>query len=96
MSDPSDVETNEVASSQFAVDSEVDESQLAEVARQLQLYSDRPDLLELEWSLLADELAIVQAGRETGCKAFRFIGSSGVGEDKRRLAAGVRYATRLP
>ena len=54
-----DLETDEVTAAQLAVDSKVEERELANPALHLKADSKCPDVLELERSLLADNLALV-------------------------------------
>ncbi|KGG86110.1 hypothetical protein P609_11555 [Comamonas thiooxydans] len=53
------LEGDEVASSQLAIDAQVEESKLAHPAFHLKPYAQCPDVLELERSLLPDDLALV-------------------------------------
>jgi hypothetical protein len=59
VADVADLERNEIAPSQLAVDAEVEERQLAYSVLHLKSDSKRPDVPKFEWSLLADDLAIV-------------------------------------
>ena len=54
-----DPEADEVAATQLAVDSQVEESKLAHSAFHLEADSKCPDVLGLERRLLADDLALV-------------------------------------
>jgi hypothetical protein len=54
-----DFEGDEVASSQLAVDAEVEERQFSHPALHLEADAQRPDVLELEGRLLPDDLALV-------------------------------------
>jgi hypothetical protein len=53
-----DLETDEVATAQLAVDSQVEECKLSNPALHLEADSKCPDILDLERSLLADDLAL--------------------------------------
>ncbi|MBA3507265.1 MAG: hypothetical protein H0T80_15995 [Betaproteobacteria bacterium] len=50
---------HQVAGAQFAVDAQVEQRQFPQPPLHLQADPDSPDLLELEWCLLTDELALV-------------------------------------
>ena len=54
-----DPEADEVAATQLAVDSQVEECEFAHPVFHLQTNSECPDVLELERCLLADDLALV-------------------------------------
>jgi hypothetical protein len=54
-----DLEADQVASTQLAVDAEVEEGEFAHSALHLKPNSKCPDVLELERRLLADDLALV-------------------------------------
>jgi len=53
------LQTDQVAAAELAVDSQVEECQLAHPVLHLEAHSERPDVLELERRLLADDLALV-------------------------------------
>jgi hypothetical protein len=59
VADVPDLEADEVAAAQLAVDPEVEEGKLAHSIFHLQTDSKRPDVLKLERCLLADDLALV-------------------------------------
>src|SRR4030095_3030958 len=59
VADVPDLEANEVAATELAVDAEIEECQLTQSILHLQPDAQRPDVLELEWRLLPDDLALV-------------------------------------
>jgi hypothetical protein len=59
MADVPDLEADEVTASKLAIDSKVEESKLAHSVPHLETDPECPDVLELEWCLLADDLALV-------------------------------------
>ena len=50
---------HQITASQFAVDGEVKQSQITDLLRDLKPDANCPDLLQLEWWLLACQLALV-------------------------------------
>jgi hypothetical protein len=54
-----DLEADEVTASKLAVDSKVEKSKFTDSVVHLETDSECPDVLELEWRLLADDLALV-------------------------------------
>lgn len=54
-----DLERDEVASAQLAVDAEVEQCEFAPPSLHLEGDAQRPDVLELEGRLLPDKLALV-------------------------------------
>jgi hypothetical protein len=54
-----DAETNQVASTQLAVDCEIEQGEFTGLMSQLQTNPDRPDLFQLQRGLLAEQLALV-------------------------------------
>lgn len=59
VADVHDLQANKIAASQLAVQAQIEESELAHSALQLQSHPQCPDVLELEMRLLADDLALV-------------------------------------
>jgi hypothetical protein len=59
VADIADFELDEVAATQFAVDAEVEQRELSDTVRHLEANSQRPDVLQLERRLLANDLALV-------------------------------------
>ena len=59
MTHVSDLERDEVAAAQLAVDAEVEQGEFAHPSLHLEADAQRPDVLELERRLLPDELALV-------------------------------------
>jgi hypothetical protein len=59
VADVSNLEADEVATAKLAVDSQVEEGELAHPTFHLQANTKRPDVLELERCLLTDDLALV-------------------------------------
>jgi hypothetical protein len=59
MAHVADLQGNEVATAQFAVNPEIEESQLAEPAFHLEANAQRPNVLQLERCLLPHDLALV-------------------------------------
>ncbi len=64
MADVPDLEADELTSAQLAVDPEVEEGELAYAVFHLQADSKRPDVLDLERRLLADDLALYSMARD--------------------------------
>ncbi|KIN76960.1 hypothetical protein Z950_1128 [Sulfitobacter mediterraneus KCTC 32188] len=64
----SDFKTNEVTTSQLAIDRKIKERQVPEVAREFQPGADGPDLFSEQWAFLADKSPLVPSPR------FRFDG----------------------
>ncbi|HEY1431431.1 MAG TPA: hypothetical protein VGF39_07380 [Stellaceae bacterium] len=58
-SDIFDPEVDDVASSQFAADREIEHRQVADTARHLQFFADRPDVLRPEGRLGDDQFRFV-------------------------------------
>jgi hypothetical protein len=52
-------ERDEVAATQLAVDAQVEQGELSHPAVHMESDAQRPDVLELEWRLLPDDLALV-------------------------------------
>ena len=93
MGNVSNTEANEVTGSQFTVDGKVEESQLADIACQLQPYPNSPYFFELERRLLADELATVPGGARDWILRVSFHGVLRFRdgrEDKRRTSLVMR------
>src|SRR5687768_12248348 len=59
MANVTDLEPDEIARAQLAVDCQVEKRELAGAARHLEAYPRCPDFLELEWRFLAGELSLV-------------------------------------
>ena len=59
MTNVPDLQGNEVASTQLAVNTQVKQRELAYPVLHLEADAERPDVLELERSLLPDDLALV-------------------------------------
>jgi len=59
VADVPDLESNEVAVAQLAIDAELEQGKLAHSVLHLKTDAQRPDVLELEWRLLAGDLALV-------------------------------------
>ena len=59
VADVPDLEADEVAAAQLAVESQVEKGKLADPAFHLETNSNGPDVLELERCLLTDDLALV-------------------------------------
>jgi hypothetical protein len=59
VADVPDLQADQVTAAELAVDSQVEECQLAHPVLHLEADSERPDVLELERCLLADDLALV-------------------------------------
>ena len=59
VADVADLEADQVAAAELAVDSQVEESKFADPALHLQTHSKRPNVLRLERGLLTDDLALV-------------------------------------
>jgi hypothetical protein len=59
MADVSDLQADEVATAKLAVDSQIEEGELSHPAFHLQTDTKGPNLLDLEWSFLPDDLALV-------------------------------------
>jgi hypothetical protein len=59
VADVPDLEADKVTTAQFAVDSQVEEGKLAHPAFHLEADSKCPDVLESEWRLLTNDLALV-------------------------------------
>ena len=59
VADVSDLQADEVAAAKLAVDPQVEQRELAHPIFHLKSNSERPDVLELERSLLTDDLALV-------------------------------------
>jgi len=59
VADVPDLEADKVTPAQLAVDPQVEKRKLAHTTFHLKADSKRPDVLELEWRLLADDLALV-------------------------------------
>lgn len=78
MADVADLERNEVAPTKLAVDAEVEEREFAYSVLHLKTNSKRPDVLDLERSLLADDLALVPplAKSGVGCDSHDGLPSS--------------------
>ena len=55
----SNAQPNKVTSSQFAVESKVKQRKLTSSMTKLKPDADGPDVLELQWCLLSDDLAFV-------------------------------------
>jgi len=53
------VQVHQIAATQLAVDRQVEHGKVANLVRVLEMDSDSPDVLGLEWWLLADQLAFV-------------------------------------
>jgi hypothetical protein len=72
------LEGDQVAATQLAVDAEVEQCQFADPAFHLQSNAQRPDVLELEWRPLPDELALVPrlAMDEIACRTHDGLPSS--------------------
>jgi len=49
----------QITSSKLAVDRQVEQSELPTPVRNLRAHTDRPNLLELKWRFLANELSLV-------------------------------------
>jgi len=69
-----DLEGNEVASPQLAIDAQVEEREFAYAAFHLKVDAQRPDVLQLEGRLLPDDLALVPRLAMSGiaCGATRW------------------------
>jgi hypothetical protein len=59
MTNISDLQSDEIAPTQLAVDAQVEERELAHPVLHLETDTERPDVLELERGLLPDDLALV-------------------------------------
>jgi hypothetical protein len=57
---------SQIAAAQFAVDRQIKQRQVAGLSRDLQVRAHRPDLGELQWWLLADQLALIPRSRARG------------------------------
>jgi hypothetical protein len=58
------LEADKVTPAQLAVDPQVEKRKLAHTTFHLKAGSKRPDVLELEWRLLADDLALGSMARD--------------------------------
>jgi hypothetical protein len=63
VADVADPQCDEVATPELAVDAQVEERQLAHAVLHLEPHPKCPDVLELEWSLLPDDLALAELHR---------------------------------
>ena len=54
-----DLKPDEIAASQLAVNGQIEQSKVSGAAGQLEANSNRPDLMQLQWRLLPDQLALV-------------------------------------
>ena len=61
-----DLECHDVATAKLAVDSEVEQSKIADATFDLELCPDRLDILGAEWRLRADDLALVPRNTPRG------------------------------
>jgi hypothetical protein len=53
------VERDQVATAQLAIDCDIEQSQIAKIARKFKACADGPNLFWQQWSLLADEATFV-------------------------------------
>jgi hypothetical protein len=73
-SDVIDPKSNEIATTQLAVDGEVEQRQIALAVLELQPDANGPDLLRLKRALLADETAFVPRNAQRGALRLGFGG----------------------
>jgi hypothetical protein len=59
MTDIAGLQGDEVVRTQLTVDAQVEQRELAHTVLHLVADPERPDVIELEWSLLPDDLAFV-------------------------------------
>src|SRR5690606_4198834 len=59
MADVADLQSDQVAAAQLAVDTQVEKCELTHPVLHLEPYAERPDVLEFERRLLPDDLALV-------------------------------------
>jgi len=69
MTDIPDLERDEIAAAQLAVDAQVEEREFAHPALHLEADAQRPDVLELERCLLPDDPPLFQGSREVAVPA---------------------------
>ena len=90
---------NQIAAAQLAVDREVEEREIAGIARHLKADPDRPDLLRLERSLDADDAALVpgSAARNGDWELIFGLGTSPVRPSRRHHRPDVddRYLSMI-
>jgi hypothetical protein len=67
MADISNPQGYKVASSQFAVKTEIEQRKLSDPKLHLQSHPDGPDVFGFQWSLLANQFALVPGFAAAGC-----------------------------
>jgi hypothetical protein len=71
VADVADLQPDEIASTQLALDIKIEQREISCSAKQLKLDADRPDFFELERRLLANQLALVPRFRERTATSSR-------------------------
>ena len=64
VADVAHLQLHEIACAKLAVDCQIEKSKFPAPPRHLQSHTDRPDLFEFKWGLLAYELALIPRFRE--------------------------------
>src|SRR5262245_55032381 len=63
-----DLERDDIATAELAVDGEIEQSEVTETTFDLELCPDRPDVLRAEWRLRSDDLALVPGDTFACCR----------------------------
>ena len=97
VADVPDLEAHEITAAKLAIDSQIEEGELAHPAFHLQANTEGPDVLEFEWSFLTHDLALVPwlAMNCVGYGSHDGLPSS-LGSAKMRFHSGEVLALRQP